>query len=132
MVFMVFAAVPTAHLRAQPLPESNQDTIGYSTVDEAMTALRMRPDVEISEQQGWIVVADRKNYTFWSFAPKTNPAYPAAVKRRIVQEGDDLKIQMDVLCQAAKEPCDALVRDFQAMNERLRQFTRSRAATPNR
>lgn len=125
----VALAIPPSPTLAQllPLPESQESSIGYRTVDEALASLRMRPDVQISEQNGWTLVGDRTNYVYWSFAPRDDPAYPAVAKRQIKVVGDELFISMDVLCQATKEPCDKFVRQFQELNERMKADMRDRA-----
>jgi len=62
----------------------------------------------------------------WSFPPMNNPAYPAAVKRMIVQDASGISIKMDVLCQASQSACDNLVEDFKALNERVRESMREK------
>lgn len=57
--------------------------------------------------------------SLWSFVPEGHPAYPAAVDRKVVQQGNDLFIQMSVLCEASKAACDALVTEVTGLNERL-------------
>lgn len=103
------------------LPEAHEDTIGYHSVSDAMTGLRMRADVETTEQDGWTIVADPTTHTFWSFAPKSHPAYPAVAKRQLREIGDQLFISLDVLCEAKKKPCDDFVRQFQALNAQMKE-----------
>jgi hypothetical protein len=101
---------------AEPLPETDKDTIGYPTVADALAAVRAKPGVEISTFNKWTVIADRPSYTVWSFAPPDYPAYPAVVKRSAVPNGAGSNIHMGVLCEASKEACDELVRTFVRMN----------------
>lgn len=117
-VLSLLAAAGCATAPASPPPVSS---IGYSSVAEAMAALRARPDVEIAERDGWTIVTERSNHVIWSFTPAGHPAHPAAVKRTVVQMGDGIGVQMNVLCQARKADCDTLVAEFQALNERMRQ-----------
>jgi hypothetical protein len=100
-----------------PLPEAPNSTIGYASAAEALAALRVKPGVEISTQKGWTVATDSPARTIWSFTPAAHPAHPAAVKRSVVQQGDQVSLEMKVLCQAGKAACDDLVRDFTALNE---------------
>jgi hypothetical protein len=105
-----------------PLPEAPNSSVGYPTVEAALTALRAKPGVHIQEQQGWTIVSDKESGSpvLWSFTPAEHPAHPSAVKRRVVTETGGLaRIEMNVLCQADKTSCDALVRQFQVLNDRL-------------
>jgi len=99
---------------------SAQDSgIGYPTVAAALEALKARSDVEISVQAGWTIVREPAAGTLWSFTPADHPAHPAAVKRGTVSRDGAAYINMRVLCQAAKEPCDQLVDDFKKLNEKI-------------
>jgi hypothetical protein len=103
-----------------PLPELEKTDIEYHSVAEALTSLKARPDVTISTERGWTIITDKKNLTIWSFAPDSYPAHPAVVKRAFRDRpGGGSDIDMSVLCEASKEACDQLVREFDAMNQRL-------------
>jgi hypothetical protein len=106
----------TALVAQAPLPESKDGGVGYPSVAAALAALRAQPGVNFRSENGWTIAEDTKNTTIWSFAPAGNPAYPAAVKRQIISEGGGASLQMAISCEAAKEPCDALVRQFQQLN----------------
>jgi hypothetical protein len=109
-----------AQLPPGPLPESSESNIGYGTVAEALASLQSRNDVSVSTNRGWTIVIDEKHYTVWSFAPKTYAAYPAVVKRSVKpRPGGGSDINTSVLCEASKEACDQLVREFDALNGRL-------------
>jgi hypothetical protein len=95
--------------------------IGYPSVAAALEALKARGDVAISEQGGWTIADDKPRHTIWSFTPPGHPAFPAAVKRMLVEENGQVAIRMNVLCQAAKQSCDALVEEFRSMNNALAQ-----------
>lgn len=94
---------------------------GYSSARQALEALRAKPGVNISVQAGWTIIEDRANLTIWSFTPPGHRAYPAAIERKIVQEGGNIFVKMNVLCEAPKPDCDAVVAEFQALNSRIRQ-----------
>jgi hypothetical protein len=73
--------------------------------------------VVISTVRDWTIIVDEKNLTVWSFAPDSYVAYPAVVKRTArSRAGGGSNIEMKVLCEATKEACDQLVREFAAMN----------------
>jgi hypothetical protein len=124
----LFLAILVSHAVAgelPPLPEADGSTIGYRTAAEALASLRARPEVVENEQQGWLLFQDKSNNTLWSFAPKDHPAYPSAVKREIIEKDGKLYVNMRVHCEAGKKACDQLVRDFQELNEQMRQAMQS-------
>jgi hypothetical protein len=93
-----------------------QDGIGYPSVDEARRAVTALPGAKVSEHQGWLIVEQIP--TLWSFTPAGHEAYPAAVKRTVVQRDDGRSyIDMKVLCEAPKAACDRLVESFKNLNE---------------
>jgi len=100
-------------------------------VGEARRALLAKPGVQAREQQGWLIVDDRAEQTVWSFTPAGHQAYPAAVKRVIVQRESGIYLDMRVLCQAEKAPCDRLVEEFKQLNDELGRDMR-RKATQNK
>ena len=107
------AAVIFGSSKAQPLPESPTSSIGYPSVATTLAALRARPEIEFSTQNGWAIAVDDHTRTIWSFSPSSYPAYPAVVKRHVKpDDAGGSTIEMSVLCEAQKEPCDDLVRTF--------------------
>lgn len=117
-----------------PLPEQ-PGTLEYPTVDAAFAALHQMPGAKFSEQDGWTIVSvddSGGGHALWSFVPGKHPAYPAVVKRSFEQRGDAVYLRMGVLCRASKQACDALVRDFQALNDQMMREIQGRreAASP--
>lgn len=115
-----------------PLPEVPHSSIGYSTVAAALADLRTKPGVQIREQQGWTIIRDQEsgNLALWSFTPPGHPAHPAAVKRVVAEKDGAVYIDMKVLCQADKTSCDTLVREFQALNDRIKEEVRNKISQP--
>ena len=101
---------------AAPLPEVADAGLGYSTVAAAMADLRSRQGVDFTTENGWTIATEETSYTIWSFAPAEYPAYPAVVRRRVVQREGNVGVEMRVLCEASKAACDDLVRTFAQMN----------------
>lgn len=63
---------------------------------------------------------DPKNATvMYTFTTKHNPAYPAAVCRKVVHEGDALTVQMKVVCDGKQEACAKLQNDFNVMTAKM-------------
>jgi hypothetical protein len=125
-VFAILAAlfVNGSAFSMPPVPEVASSTIGYKSVAEALAALRAQPITE-SEQQGWVIFNDPVHTTIWSFAPQDNAAYPSAVKRQMIQKDGAWLINMSVQCEASKKACDQLVRDFQRLNQQMREAIQS-------
>lgn len=121
---VIVTAVHAQSLPPGPLPESPRSSIGYSSVAEALAALKAKPGTEVRIERGWTIVADRESAserTLWAFTPPEHLAHPAAVKRIVVERDGAIYLDMKVLCQAKKKACDQLVREFQALNDGVRQ-----------
>jgi len=106
-----------------PAPPSGGE-IEYKTVQQALASLRAKPGAQARrDEEGWITISEQVagNTVLWTFVPQAHPAYPAGVKRTILERGGSLYIDMRVLCEAQKAACDKLVREFQALNERMRR-----------
>jgi ribonuclease HI len=110
----------SANAQRHPLPEATQLGTEYRSVAEALKALRTKPNVAISVQGDWTIVDEPANYTLWSFAPEGHASYPAVVKRKVVEKDGTVSIKTDVICEASKTACDALVREFMQMNRNVR------------
>ena len=108
-----------------PLPEADNSTIGYANVAEALKALRAKPDAKITEQQGWTIIQENDSaqdtMTLWSFAPENDPAYPAVAQRIVYKQDGAWFMRRNVHCEASKSACDKFVRDFEDLDERLKQ-----------
>ena len=103
---------------AAPLEESGRN-IEYASVATALAALRNKPGVRVTIQDGWILADDSQDVALWSFAPINHPSYPSAVKRRMVKTESGIDLEMTVRCEATKAPCDDLVRSFQQLNKQM-------------
>jgi len=105
-------------------------TIGYPSVSAAMSDLFKRPDLVRRDFGEWLILEDHKTRSVWSFAKKGHAAYPTAVRRTIVTEGGVVRVRTRILCQAEKDPCDRVNREFKKLNEqmqaRLQQQARGR------
>ncbi|QNE05831.1 hypothetical protein [Croceicoccus marinus] len=113
-VTVLLVAVPV--MSQAPLPESDERTIEYDSVASAAQALAAKDGIEWREENGWAIAVDEAEFAIWSFSPPGYPAYPAVVKRHVRERGQGSTIEMNVLCEASKEDCDALVRTFADMN----------------
>lgn len=124
---LIALAILTTHVVAGELPsipEAAKSTIGFRSVAAALAALRAQHVME-RKQQGWTIFEDPAHRTIWSFAPKANPAYPSAVRREMTEKDGAWYVNMSVQCEASKKACDQLVRDFQQLNQKMRQAIQS-------
>ena len=108
-------------------PDSAANDIGYPSPDAALAALRLKPGVRMREENDWYVANDPAENSFWSIAQPTHPAHPTAVKRSLVQDASGVRLVMKVRCGAPKAACDAVVHQFEQINEALRQSMRRQA-----
>ena len=108
---------------AQALPEQPVD-IGYSSPAAALNALRSKPGVVITENDTWVILEDKSENALWTIAKPGNSAYPAAIKRFVINQGGTTHLEMKVLCGASKQACDNMVRQFQELNENISKSVR--------
>ena len=110
----------TSILSAQ---ETEENSIHYNTVEEALAALENNPDATFTEYEGWKVFNVKENgvYVLWSFTPPLHPAHPTVVKRSILKKEGELFIDMDALCFSKKIFCESLMEDFKLINENIKQ-----------
>ncbi len=117
VALMTVLTMPTMACSAEtPLREASGPAIEYDSVSAARAALRAKPDVVFTVANGWDIATDEPARTIWSFSPHDYAAYPAVVKRQVVQERGGVSIKMSVRCEASKTSCDDLVRTFSRMN----------------
>lgn len=102
---MLLAALAAQGL-ASPPPATEAAAIPYSSLDEAMKALRAKPGVEFRNEGGWIVAYDPEAIVSWLLTPPGHPAYPSIVKRYIVNSASGADMVMDTRCFATKAVCD--------------------------
>ena len=111
---------PASPSTESPIPEQ-ANTLGYSSVAEALADLQSSGTVSIEVSQGWTIVTEANRLTTWSFTPPNHPAHPAVAKRVLFEDQDGWHIKMDVLCEAERDACDQFVKDFEILNEQMRQ-----------
>jgi hypothetical protein len=118
---LILAAVLANSAVAQDTPGKSTSDREYATVALALEALRAKSGVKISDLSGWTVIEDRSTLSLWSFTPPGHPAHPAAIQRKVIQEGNNILVKMHVLCEAPKPACDKVVADFQSLNQQVRK-----------
>jgi hypothetical protein len=114
---------------AAPL-QADEGDIGYPSVSAARAALADRQDVRMSLADGWLTIEDPAQRTLWTFAPEADPAHPAAIKRSVIPQGDQLVIRMDIRCEGAIDACDALEQHFLGLNQSASEQALDRQPDP--
>jgi hypothetical protein len=133
LILLIAACVGQATAgELSPVTEATGPTIGYATVDEALESLRSDADVVEREQQGWLLFEDRRQLIFWSFVPYDHAAFPSVVKRQVVKRDGAMHMATSVHCEASKQACDQLVRDFGQLDEQMKQAIKAKKSDPAR
>ena len=116
-----------------PILAQSPYSIPYSTVRDSYIALSKDPEAKLKRHDdGWQIVHVKGgvNEGVWSFPPNSHAAYPAVVKRVVVEKDGNLFMAMDALCGASKSVCDSFIQDFQKLNgEMVKDLEAKRAAT---
>lgn len=103
---VVLLAALAAQVGASPPPAAKNPAIPYSSLEEAMKALKAKPGVEFRNEGGWIVAYDPETIVSWLLTPPGHPAYPSIVKRHIVNSASGADMVTEVRCFAMKAVCD--------------------------
>ena len=74
--------------------------------------------------KSYVAISDKAKDTVWTFTVPGHPAHPSVVCRRPVQDGAELRLQMNVQCNAVEAECQKLVQGFQELNQRMLQELR--------
>jgi len=111
------AALTLALAGCASRPQQIEKQFGYPTVAATFEALKARDDVRMTSQQGWTIIEDPQSSTLWSFAPPEHPAYPAVIRRHIVEKEGRKLVETDALCEAGKSACDRLMAEARGPRE---------------
>ncbi len=123
-----FATGLSLLLTATTALAQSTDAIPYPTVAAALEGMRAKAGVSVRTESGFTVVEDAITMAIWTFTPAGHAAHPAVIRRAIVQRGNDIFVDMQVKCEAAKPACETLTAEFQALTDQLRQsLNRNRA-----
>jgi hypothetical protein len=96
------------------------DAIGKAA--ELIERYSSRPGLkEVYKSDQYVAYSDddKNSSVMYTFTAKGHPAYPAAVCRKPVQEGQSLTIKMTVVCDGEAEACNKLRNDFNVMTAKM-------------
>jgi hypothetical protein len=115
---------PTPMPSAGPTVKAVQEFCGDPTASAAELIERYssKPGLkQVYKSDQYVAYSDdEKNASvMYTFTAKGHPAYPAAVCRKPVQQGDNLVITMSVVCDGDKEACAKLQNDFNVMTAKM-------------
>jgi hypothetical protein len=111
----------TIGVSAQPVAadsgHTKSDEFEYPSVAAALTGIKARWDLErFSRDDGWLGFSDSRNKVIWTFAPVGHPAYPAVIKRAMIQDGNGVKVRTTAKCEGPKTACEQLLAEFKALD----------------
>jgi hypothetical protein len=120
-ILLVFALGLAVHVSAQPAATGSDspksEEFEFPTVAVALTAIKARWDLErFSRDDGWLGFSDSRNKVIWTFAPAGHPAYPAVIKRAIIDDGKVVTVRTTAKCEGPKVACDQLLLEFKALD----------------
>jgi hypothetical protein len=93
-----------------------------ATAQELIARYSAKPGLkQVYKSSQYIAYSDdeKNSSVMYTFTVKGHPAYPAAVCRKPVQQGDNLIITMSVVCDGEKEACTTLKNDFNVMTAKM-------------
>src|SRR5690349_6195112 len=105
--------------------QESKNTIGYKTVAAARKDLEGQCKADpssvkcLNTEEGWFVVFQKS--TVWSFTPNNHPAHPSVVKRSVESNNEQIYIKTEAKCESTKKHCDALLQQFQELNDKVRE-----------
>lgn len=124
---MVIAVAGVAGFAAGVGPASARDLCGRPTESPQAMFERLTKTEKLKEDfrdKSYVAISDKAKDTVWTFTVPGHPAHPSAVCRRPVQDGDQMRLEMNVRCDAVEAECQKLVKAFQELNQRMLQELR--------
>lgn len=95
----------------------------FASVSEAMDQLMQNPttyqipsdDLYNSYETNFQEIRE-----LWTFTTENNAAHPAVVCRKIIETNGNIQISTTAHCQAERKACDAMMLEFQQLDNELR------------
>lgn len=102
----------------------------YTSVAQALAELSARDGAGtiVVHSDGWTIINELGAQAQWSFTPTGHRAHPAVVRRTVRRDGkSQVNVETASLCEGSQPACDMLLKEFEAMNDRITQSIRARA-----
>lgn len=74
---------------------------------------------ESFRDKAYVTITDTAKGTLWTFTVAGHPAHPSVVCRQPFEDGDKLRIKMDLLCEAPEQECERLALAFEELNAKM-------------
>lgn len=86
---------------------------------------------EIHRGPEYVAYQDEASEAVFTFTQAAvGPAHPAAVCRKPVRDGENLTLQMVIVCKGEIDACQRLESDFKLLNAQMEAAIRNEAARP--
>ena len=101
---------------------ANSNANTYPSVAKALEKLKKQPSASISQRDGWTIISTLEDGkpVMWFFASEQHAAHPAMIKRSIVEKDGGKETLIVSFCQAPKQTCDDLAREFNKLNQQFK------------
>ena len=110
------AGAPAVTAQESPCARANTDPV---ELQKTLTGTDKLP--EVFRDDNYLALQDKSTWAVWTFTQPSNPAHPAVVCRRPVQEGDTITLDMVINCKGDGRACAQLDQDFRALNAKMAQ-----------
>lgn len=115
---------PTPMPAAGPTVAAAQEFCGepIAKAAELIDRISARPDLkQVYKSDQYVAYSDdaKNSSVMYTFTVRGHPAYPAAVCRKPVQEGNNLVIKMSVVCDGEADACSKLRNDFNVLTAQM-------------
>ena len=67
----------------------------------------------------YVAFEDSRKRRVWTFTTAAHPAHPAVACRSVVEKDGSVLLGLEISCHSTREKCDALYREFEALNARI-------------
>jgi len=93
----------------------------FESVQQVYEFLKDEEGVDIRTEQGWTIAEKQEDMALWSFTTDGHPAHPSVFMRQVVISEERIILRTWGICEAEKDACDALSREFEELNESVRE-----------
>lgn len=107
-------------LSVPAVANAQQPGIEYKSVAAALAALKAKPGVQFTSNDGWTIANDTDG-AIWSFTPAGHYANPSVGRRTLRENQGRFFVETQILCQAQKAACDRLRDDYALLDKRMNE-----------
>jgi hypothetical protein len=87
--------------------------VGFNRATEALAILKSSPENQVRAEPDGRVRVTQPGSIEWVFVPPNHHAYPAGIRREVVQLADGKShVEVSVLCDASEQECAKLYREM--------------------